>query len=761
MERPGKGPTQRTQASIWLRLAVVVISPVIALTCAEVVLRLSGYGLPTRFFVPFHLDGRHVYIPNLRYCEHFVPKALSRAPESSLLGPKEPNVIRIFVFGGSAANGDPEPAYGFCRQLELLLNDRATGKSFQVINVAVTAMNSFVARRIAKDCADHKPDIFLVYMGNNEVVGPWGPTSLPGWLYRYHWFINGCITLQKDLRIGQLMRDLGRRLAWARTTQRWQGMEGFLASAIRHDDPRLQYCYRHFEDNLKGIVRTGLGCGAKVLICTVPTNVVDCPPFRSTHRPGLTEAQIRQFDASFGLGRSLEQAGEFEKALEQYQKAYEIDDTHADLVYCMGRCLLRSGRVDQAKAYLLRAQDLDNLRFRADTVINRIIRSQADRFANMGAGLVDLQACLEQTNKGLPLGSTFLWDHVHLTVLGNFYAAMAAMEAIGKIMPEAGLMPVDRPKGQLFSQLCNRMLYDLQEQYRLTGLMYYRKTRPPFAGQIDHDLDLASMGNELIALRKSIKSTPMAGKAYQQTCANYPEDHFVVLRYGEFLVGSNRIAEAIDLYQGFLKTRPFEKAIRIRLAEALASAGAEGQAVAVLTDPHIPFHCATSEALELIGACYARQGRYAEALDVYKRLSRMRPADVPTLVNLASAASHIGDHRTAREALEKATRMDPNSAPALVNMGNLLLRQGLREQAHVWFERALAADPYNYIPRFSLGLARLNQGLVQEGIKLVTDAVHLQPDLVQGYDLLAKAYSQIGKADLASYYAELRQLFSP
>lgn len=101
------------------------------------------------------------------------------------------------MLGSSAAYGDPEPAYGFCRQLEVLLNEHAAGTSFEVVNAAVTAMNSHVARRITKDRAVHEPDLFIVFMGNNEVIGPYGPPTLPSSLYSRRWFINACITAKK------------------------------------------------------------------------------------------------------------------------------------------------------------------------------------------------------------------------------------------------------------------------------------------------------------------------------------------------------------------------------------------------------------------------------------------------------------------------------------------------------------------------------------------------------------------------------------
>lgn len=195
-----------------IRLLVAILSPIIFLLMIELILWLAGYGQPKGFFIKWKSSGETVYLTNRHYCEHFVPKELSRAPESSVLHKKGNSTIRIFVLGSSAAYGDPEPAYGFCRQLEVLLNEHSAGTSFEVINAAVTSMNSHVARRIAKDCAAHQGDVFIVFMGNNEVVGPYGPPTLPAVLYSSRAFINACITVKKESRIGQLMKNCIRAL---------------------------------------------------------------------------------------------------------------------------------------------------------------------------------------------------------------------------------------------------------------------------------------------------------------------------------------------------------------------------------------------------------------------------------------------------------------------------------------------------------------------------------------------------------------------
>jgi len=183
--------------------------------------------------------------------------------------------------------------------------------------------------------------------------------------------------------------------------------------------------------------------------------------------------------------------------------------------------------------------------------------------------------------------------------------------------------------------------------------------------------------------------------------------------------------------------------------------------LAVLTARETPFPSTRTEALQLIGALYVRQGRYVEALSVYQELHRADPRDVLTLVNLASAFSHTGDWISAKEALDRALKIDPESVPALINMGNYYANVGQTQQAHAWFERATKVDPYNYIPQFNLGMQKLRLGQLRDGLKYITQSVCLKPDFVQGYESLATTCAQYYKPDIAKQYTALKALFGP
>ena len=47
--------------------------------------------------------------------------------------------------------------------------------NFEVANTGSVAINSHVLLPIAKGLAQQRPDLFIIYSGNNEVVGPYGP----------------------------------------------------------------------------------------------------------------------------------------------------------------------------------------------------------------------------------------------------------------------------------------------------------------------------------------------------------------------------------------------------------------------------------------------------------------------------------------------------------------------------------------------------------------------------------------------------------
>ncbi|MHC4986223.1 MAG: tetratricopeptide repeat protein, partial [Planctomycetota bacterium] len=141
----------------WLyRLISVVVVPLILLSAIEGGLRLFGYGYNPDFFL--RVPGRDAYASNPRFTWTYFPPAIGCEPEPVYVpATKGANVFRVFVVGGSAAQGVPDPSFNFSRILEVMLADAFPDKDIEVHNVAITAINSHVNLPIVRACAALEP----------------------------------------------------------------------------------------------------------------------------------------------------------------------------------------------------------------------------------------------------------------------------------------------------------------------------------------------------------------------------------------------------------------------------------------------------------------------------------------------------------------------------------------------------------------------------------------------------------------------------
>jgi hypothetical protein len=170
---------------------------------------------------------------------------------------KPPGKFRIFIFGESAALGDPEPAYGAGRYLEVLLRDRFPSADMEVVNVAFTAINSHVIAPIARDCAGQDGDVWIIYMGNNEMVGPFGAATVFG-AQSPPVMVVKCLAAIQETRVGQLFASWARKSGRSGKASSWRGMEMFLENRVPPDSRKKAKVYQNFQQNLDDILEAGL-----------------------------------------------------------------------------------------------------------------------------------------------------------------------------------------------------------------------------------------------------------------------------------------------------------------------------------------------------------------------------------------------------------------------------------------------------------------------------------------------------------------------
>lgn len=209
--------------------------------------------------------------------------------------------------------------------LQAMLSLRYLSTRFEVVNTGITAINSHSIREIARDCANADGDIWVIYMGNNEVVGPDGPGTIFGPQTPPLPVIRASLAV-KSTRIGQLLDDLRRRFQPACSERNeWAGMTMFLGSQVRADDSRMGKTYDYFARNLSDIIRIGRDAGAAVVVSTVAVNLKDCAPFASEHRAGLSETERKKWDQFYLSGIDAQNAGNYQAAADQFRDAAQSD----------------------------------------------------------------------------------------------------------------------------------------------------------------------------------------------------------------------------------------------------------------------------------------------------------------------------------------------------------------------------------------------------------------------------------------------------
>jgi tetratricopeptide (TPR) repeat protein len=516
----------------WTPRVAGVILALLLLGITECVLRLFDVGFDTSLTVPCTMRDRPAACYNLFFPAPFFPPGMIKTPQAYAIPADKPQgTFRIFVLGESAAMGDPDPAYGFSRYLEVMLRSRYPAMNFEIVNTGSVAINSHVLLPIAKGLASHRPDIFIIYSGNNEVVGPYGPgtaltasgMSLP--------VIRGSI-LYHSTRIGQLLTKLGTQ------KREWGGMEMFLDKQVPATSPLMKYVYSNYEVNLRDTIAAARNSGARVIVATVATNLRDCAPFASLHREGLSPEDLRSWNALVEQGAGLESTRAYAEALQAYFAATKIDNQYAELEFRIARCLRALGDNSRAREHFLRARELDSLRFRADSRINDINRSVAN---SSGAELVDADQEFAKASSDGISGAELVYEHVHLTPEGNYLLArMMFLEIAGKLMPAMGAEEV--PSESECEQLLALTSHD---RTRLAREMFERLQRPPFTTQLNHSEQVLRLS---LAAEMPEENPQQTAAEYQWSIRKDPDDRVLRYNYGRFLFDYNRDA-AIEQFR--------------------------------------------------------------------------------------------------------------------------------------------------------------------------------------------------------------------
>ncbi|WPU91606.1 hypothetical protein SNE25_20015 [Mucilaginibacter sabulilitoris] len=370
-----------------------IAMPFLLLALLEGTLRLFSYGHNLPLFVTDES------CPDCLVMNKYVSERYFTNAANATIGNFEPfkikkskGTIRLFVLGESTTIGYPYMHNGaFHRWLKYRLMQMYPDVDFEIINLSLTAVNSYTVLDMAKELDQYEPDAVLIYSGHNEYYGALGIGSTSK-LGNQRWVIQSLISLKK-LRVVQLafntLSTVGRLTGAKGDSVNKSLMERMAADQrIAYQSVKFKTGITQFARNINAACSLLSAKKIPVLISNLVSNEKDLPPF------------ISDRDPSNGAGIT------YQKGMEAYLKKDSL----------------------KARQLFIKAKDQDMLRFRAPEQMDSVITAATKRYP--GVYLVDTKKAFESRSVYGILDNSTLLEHVHPNLWGYSLMSEAFFQSL-------------------------------------------------------------------------------------------------------------------------------------------------------------------------------------------------------------------------------------------------------------------------------------------------------------------------------------------
>ena len=640
----------------------MILFPIVFFLALELLLRLAGYGPNLSLFMTETIAGREYLTMNpsvkSRYFNQvdFNP---TTSPEYFLM-PKPPGTFRIFCLGGSTTVGYP---YWYNGSFSSFLRDRLQAtfpnKSIEIVNLGMTATNSFTTLDFARDLVSYEPDLFLVYDGHNEFYGALGVASNESvGSFR---FVTILYLKLVHLKTFQLVRDvLSSVFGWFGKSDETASRAGTMMEQlstgqyIAFGESRYHRALSAFEDNLADLRLIAREHSIPLLLGTQVSNLKDQAPFVSSGHDSWPAPNRQSFLHSLSLARVAVEESRIKDAMDTLRHLLMLDTLHAEAHYLLGRCFELRGAVDSARAEFIRARDYDELRFRMSSDFNE--RILALRQLPM-IEAVDMETLFSSSSPRGLIGNELITEHLHPNSRGYFLMAKAYAQA----MREMGIL-ASREEWIANDTLSDEVLWNGRHLSQLDELIAARRTEVltsgwPFKDQYP-TVDAIQESDTLRFIAEKASRGIWNWKRAHEEAAEYYE------RRGEH-------GEAEHEYRTIINQIPLDVRAYLRLARLQLDQNRIGNArqtlLASLNVEETPL------AFRALGDIALRSGRAGDAVKHYERLLKFPQSPKERDENgylLALAYLQSDNPDSAVSTLEKILRENPANLQA----GTLLKR---------------------------------------------------------------------------------------
>jgi tetratricopeptide (TPR) repeat protein len=414
--------------------------PFVLLLFMELVLRVVHFGPDISLFRTEVFNGTTYTIMNPGVKSRYFYR-MDFNPTTSpnyFLVPKPRGTYRVFCLGASTTVGFP---YYYNASFSTALRERLRRifpqRKIEVINIGMTATNSFTALDFAREAVGYEPDLMILYDGHNEFYGALGVSSREG--FGSSRFLSRLYLKLIHVKTFQLLRD-----AYAAATALFTAGDRIESSVSMMEllarDRYVELgskdyidCLETFRANLAEIRDLCLEQKIPLIVGTQVSNLRGRTPFVSAGFLAGDPMHRMAFQQHLNAGFAAMMDGNVDSALAAFRGAEKMHPGHAETVYQIARCLDALGRWREAEHEYIRARDLDMLRFRASTDFNEALKA-------LDNGALVACADLEQAFRGESpdslIGKELILEHLHPNVRGHFLIA----REIARVMRVRGFL---------------------------------------------------------------------------------------------------------------------------------------------------------------------------------------------------------------------------------------------------------------------------------------------------------------------------------
>ena len=405
----------------WFKISLILL-PVIILAGAEIFLRIFSLYAPEPLFLSVQKNDTKYYQLNPDVAKRYFNEKQTTVPKLfpyTFKQKKDKGTIRIFCMGGSTTAGFPfDYQIPFPFQLQKILESSFPDHKFEVINMGISAINSYTVLDFLPDVLNAEPDYIVIYMGHNEFYGAYGSASnisggSSGGLIRFYLkikrfhlvrmfenfidYLKGDINLNKknETLMEQVIRD----------------------KEIKYNSKMYRSTLKNFNENLNLIVNSCKTNSIPVIVGNLVCNLRNQRPFFKEQTAGTIGKDNRDFEDIISniLSASIK------NRINVITSKHKSRELNAEKFYELGQMLLTSSDFITAKFCYSKARDLDMIRFRASSDFNDIINS-LDRNA---VTVVNMDSVFSaNAGYGIP-GDDLFTDHLHPTPHGYYLMAEA------------------------------------------------------------------------------------------------------------------------------------------------------------------------------------------------------------------------------------------------------------------------------------------------------------------------------------------------